>query len=284
MQSELGNIISLDGGRFRMGSKRSCQKDDGEEPVRTISLSGFGMTAAAITNQQFRRFVEDTNHITTAEEFGWSFVFDPKGASLENPGSWWRKAEGAYWRAPGGPGSNVDTIGDHPVVHVSWNDAVAFATWAGGRLPSEAGWEFAGRGGLDQKPYPWGDASPIEKFRCNIWRGKFPHENTAADGFAATCPVRAFKPNRFGFYNMVGNTWEWVADWFSRDFHALSGIHNDPKGPPIGEGRVLKGGSHLCHKSYCARYRVSARSASAPDMTTGHIGFRVAFDSKEISK
>lgn len=274
-------IIPLKGGRFRMGAKRSCQKDDGEEPVRAISVSGFRMMATAVTNTQFRNFVEDTNHITTAEKFGWSFVFDPDRASLAEPGSWWRKTKNACWHAPAGPGSSVKALGDHPVVHVSWHDAVAFARWAGGRLPSEAEWEFAGRGGLDQKRYPWGDASAVDRFRCNIWRGTFPHENTAADGFATTCPVTAFKPNRFGFYNMVGNTWEWVADWFSRDFHARSGISKDPKGPPVGEGKVLKGGSHLCHKSYCARYRLSARSASTPDMTTGHIGFRVAFDPKE---
>lgn len=266
-----------------MGAKRSCQKDDGEEPIRAITVSGFRMTACAITNRQFERFADETGYVTTAEEFGWSFVFDPQNASLDVPGSWWRKTNEASWRAPAGAGSDLTGLEDHPVVHVSWHDAKAFADWAGGRLPTEAEWEFAGRGGLDQKRYPWGDASPVEKFRCNIWRGKFPRENTSADGFAATCPVTAFKPNRFGFYNMVGNTWEWTADWFSRDFHVLSGISNDPQGPPFGEGKVLKGGSHLCHKSYCARYRLSARSASAPDMTTGHIGFRVAFEPKETT-
>lgn len=276
----LNAIANLEGGRFRMGAKRSCQKDDGEEPIRTITLSGFGIDTCATTNTQFQHFVEDTGHVTSAERFGWSFVFDAAGATLDMPGSWWIKSDGACWRSPKGPGSDLTDLGDHPVVHVSWCDAVAFADWAGGRLPTEAEWECAGRGALDQKRYPWGDASPIDKYRCNIWRGAFPHENTAADGFAGTCPVDAFKPNRFGLYNMVGNTWEWTADWFSRDFHALSGVTHDPKAPPIGEGKVLKGGSHLCHRSYCARYRLSARSASAPDMTTGHIGFRVAFDTK----
>ncbi len=275
--------ISLNPWRFRMGAKRSCQKDDGEEPVRIIALSEFKLAACATTNISFHRFVDATGYVTNAEKFGWSFVFDPKGASLERPGSWWRKAEGASWRTPAGPGSDLTGLEQHPVVHVSWQDAMAFANWVGGRLPTEAEWECAGRGGLDQKRFPWGDASPTDRFRCNIWRGNFPHENTAADGFAFTCPVTTFQPNRLGFYNMVGNTWEWTADWFSRDFHALSGITTDPKGPPIGEGKVLKGGSHLCHKSYCARYRLSARSASAPDMTTGHTGFRVAFETKETT-
>lgn len=250
--------------------------------MRAISLSGFGIGTCAVTNKQFQEFVQDTGHVATAEQFGWSFVFDPAGANLEVPGSRWAKTDGASWRRPNGPGSDLTGLGDHPVVHVSWHDAVAFAAWAGGRLPTEAQWECAGRGGLDQKRYPWGD-SPTDKHRCNIWRGVFPYENTAADGFAATCPVDAFKPNRFGLYNMVGNTWDWTADWFSRDFHVLSGATRDPQGPPFGEGKVLKGGSHLCHKSYCARYRLPARSASAPDMTTGHISFRMAFETKEFS-
>lgn len=273
--------MRLKGGKFRMGAKRSCQQDDGEEPVRTIAISGFQMAPCAVTNTQFSRFVANTGHVTTAEAFGWSFVFDASVASLAEPGSWWRKAEGAHWRAPRGAGSDIDGKERHPVVHVSWHDAAAFAAWAGGRLPTEAEWEFAARGGLVQKRYPWGDASPTEKFRCNIWRGAFPHENTAADGYAGTCPVDAFKPNRYGLFNMVGNVWEWTADWFSRDYHVINRNAQDPQGPPIGEGKVLKGGSHLCHKTYCARYRVSARSASAPDMTTGHIGFRVAYDEKD---
>ncbi|GLO69435.1 hypothetical protein MACH17_09520 [Phaeobacter inhibens] len=280
---EIYEITQLKAGRFRMGAKRSCQKDDGEEPVRTLTLSGYGIASCATTNAQFRHFVEDTGHVTSAEQFGWSFVFDAAGAQLDQPGSWWARVDGASWCAPGGPGSDLTGLEDHPVVHVSWHDAVAFAKWAGGRLPTEAEWEYAGRGGLDQKRYPWGDGSPTDKHRCNIWRGVFPHENTAADGFAGTCPVDAFKPNRYGLYNMVGNTWEWTADWFSRDYHALSRVDHDPQGPPVGDGKVLKGGSHLCHKSYCARYRVSARSASAPDMTTGHIGFRVAFAPKETT-
>lgn len=264
-----------------MGAKRSCKPGDGEDPIRKIELSSFAISACTVNNREFATFVEQTNYVTDAERHGWSFVFDPSDATLDRPGSWWRKVKGASWRRPTGPQSGIDEILNHPVVHVSWNDATEYAAWANGRLPTEAEWEFAGRGGLVQKRYPWGDASPTETFKCNIWRGAFPHENTAADGYASTCPVDTFKPNRFGMYNMVGNVWEWTADWFSRDFHAVSGIHKDPSGPPTGQGKVLKGGSHLCHKSYCARYRVSARSASAPDMSTGHIGVRIAFDAPE---
>lgn len=277
------DIAFLGRGRFRMGAKRSCHKDDGEEPIRTISVSPFRMSTCAVSNAQFREFIKATSHVTSAETFGWSFVFDPKGATIDIPGSWWSKIDGACWARPKGPETNLNGLDDHPVTHVSWHDAVAYADWVGGRLPTEAEWEYAGRGGLDQKRYPWGNASPTDSFRCNIWRGRFPHENTAADGFAGTCPVNAFKPNRHGLFNMVGNTWEWTADWFSRDYHAFSNVAQDPKGPPVGEGKVLKGGSHLCHKPYCARYRLSARSASAPDMTTGHIGFRVAFDAKDTA-
>lgn len=267
----------LKGGIFRMGSKKSCQAGDGEEPVRTIAVPDFALGIYTVTNAQFASFVRETQYETTAEKCGWSFVFDATGASLDQPGSWWAKTRAACWRTPEGQGSDFSDRTNHPVVHISWQDATAFAKWAGGRLPTEAEWEFAGRGGMDQKKYPWGNGAAEERYRCNIWRGRFPHENTAADGYAGTCPVDAFEPNRFGLYNMVGNVWEWTADWFSRDYHAVSGIDVNPQGPHVGSGKVLKGGSHLCHRSYCARYRLSARSASAPDMTTSHIGFRVAF-------
>ena len=261
-----------------MGSKISCHTGDGEEPVRMITVSDFALGIYTVTNAQFASFVRDTQYETTAEKFGWSFVFDATGASLDQPGSWWAKTGAACWWAPEGHGSDLSERANHPAVHISWQDAAAFSKWAGGRLPTEAEWEFAGRGGMDQKKYPWGNGAAEERYRCNIWRGRFPHENTAADGYAGTCPVDAFEPNRFGLYNMVGNVWEWTADWFSRDYHAVSGIKVNPKGPNVGSGKVLKGGSHLCHRSYCARYRLSARSASAPDMTTSHIGFRVAFE------
>lgn len=273
--------IKLPAGRFRMGSEGGCRPEDGEGPVRAIHLSAFALDRCAVSNAAFAVFVRDTGYVTQAEVFGWSFTFDPSDADLDRPGSWWRQTEKACWHRPEGPGSDLSGVADHPVIHVSWNDAVAYARWAGGQLPTEAQWEYAARGGLKQQPYPWGRTPPTRTYRANIWKGRFPHRNSVADGYARTCPVSAFEPNRWGFHNMVGNVWEWTADWFSRDYHAKSGIDHDPQGPPFGEGKVLKGGSYLCHKSYCARYRVSSRMGSAPDMTTAHVGFRVAYPRSE---
>ena len=273
--------IALPAGRFRMGSESGCRPEDGEGPVRAVRISAFALDSCAVSSATFGAFVQDTGYVTQAEAFGWSFAFDPQGATLDRPGSWWKRTEGACWRCPEGPGSDLSGRANHPVTHVSWNDAVAYATWAGGHLPTEAQWEYAARGGLRQMPFPWGRTPPTRRYRANIWRGVFPQENSAADGYVRTCPVAAFRPNRFGFYNMVGNVWEWTADWFSRDYHAKSGIGRDPTGPPFGEGKVLKGGSYLCHKSYCARYRVSSRMGSAPDVTTAHVGFRVAYSLSE---
>jgi formylglycine-generating enzyme len=167
---------------------------------------------------------------------------------------------------------------DHPVVHVSWNDAMAYCAWSGQRLPTEAEWEYAARGGLTGKNYPWGDKlRPGGKHLCNIWQGEFPRINTADDGYEETCPTDAFPPNGFGLYSITGNTWEWCADWFSTDFHR-DGPRNDPKGPDTGTNRVIKGGSFLCHKSYCNRYRVAARSSNTPDSSTSHMSFRCARD------
>lgn len=165
------------------------------------------------------------------------------------------------------------------MVHVSHNDARAYCAWAGKRLPTEAEWEFAARGGLVQHRYPWGDElAPRGQWRCNIWQGDFPGTNTANDGFIGTAPSRQYKPNGYGLYNVTGNVWEWCQDWFSRDFHATSEIRRDPVGPPTGSSRVVRGGSYLCHDSYCNRYRVSARSSNTPDSTTGNMGFRCAND------
>ena len=188
------------------------------------------------------------------------------------------KVEKADWRKPGGPGTTIRKQMNHPVVHLSWNDAVAYAQWLGKRLPTEAEWEFAARGGLEQALYPWGnDLMPGGKHHCNIWQGRFPDLDTAEDGFAGTAPVRSFPANAFGFFNLSGNVWEWCADWFSPNWH-LDGTRIDPKGPDSGEAKVIRGGSYLCHDSYCNRYRVSARTAVTPDSSTGHLGFRLAMD------
>ena len=282
----LTRMVKLPGGAFLMGtdSKESFPAD-GEGPVRRVTLRPFFIDRTTVTNRTFRKFIEATGYRTDAERFGWSFVFwlhIPKERFREMVKErvvavpWWCKVEGAKWDAPEGPGSDLLGREDHPVVHVSWNDAVAFTRWSGQRLPTEAEWEYAARGGLEQKVYPWGDRlRPNGEHRCNIWQGDFPNHNTAEDGYSGTCPVDAFPPNGYDLYSMTGNTWEWCADWFSADFHRTAGRDN-PTGPPIGTARVMKGGSFLCHKSYCNRYRVAARSSNTPDSSTSHMSFRCA--------
>jgi formylglycine-generating enzyme len=279
-------MIMLPGGTFLMGTDyQDAFPQDGEGPVRAVFLDPFLIDRYPVTNDLFRRFIKATDYRTEAERFGWSFVFwshIPR-ARFENlvedtvaQAPWWCKVRGAKWDAPEGPGSTVIGREHYPVVHVSWNDAKSFCEWSGQRLPSEAEWEYAARGGLEQKLYPWGDKlRPNGIHRCNIWQGKFPTHDTAEDGFAGTCPVDAFPLNGFGLYSVTGNTWEWCADWFDAEFDRASDCKN-PKGPPTGIARVMKGGSFLCHKSYCNRYRVAARSSNTPDSSTSNIGFRCA--------
>jgi formylglycine-generating enzyme required for sulfatase activity len=279
----MAGMARLPGGRFLMGTEDPDGfAGDGEGPVREIDLAPFAIDETAVTNAQFARFVEATGHRTDAETFGWSFVFykllsDAMLATrpqlvVEAP--WWCALPGACWNHPEGPQSDLSGRMDHPVVHVSWNDAIAYCRWAGKRLPTEAQWEYAARGGLEQKRFPWGDElRPDGEHRCNIWQGRFPDENTLEDGYLGTAPARSFKPNGFGLYNMAGNVWEWCEDWFSADFH-LTGPRSDPAGPPRGSGRVMRGGSFLCHHSYCNRYRVAARYQNTPDSSTSNTGFR----------
>ncbi len=259
---------------------------DGEGPVRPVTLRPFSIDRHTVTNRCFETFVEATGYRTDAERYGWSFVFWgllPKARFRELAedtvagAPWWCKVRGARWNSPEGPGSTVAKRGDHPVVHVSFNDALAYTRWSGQRLPTEAEWEYAARGGLDQKTYAWGDKlRPNGEHRCNIWQGSFPEQDTADDGYAGTCPVEAFPANAYGLYSMTGNTWEWCADWFSADFHR-TGERDNPAGPPEGTTRVVKGGSFLCHKSYCNRYRVAARTSNTPDSSTSHMSFRCVF-------
>ena len=193
---------------------------------------------------------------------------------------WWRQVYGANWRHPAGPQSDVNGLTDHPVVHVSWNDAMAYCDWAGVRLPTEAEWEFAARGGLVQKRYVWGDEfAPDGAAMCNIFEGSFPVENTAEDGYVGTAPVASFPANGYGLHNMAGNVWEWCNDWFHTNYHE-TGPTSDPMGPDAGEAKVMRGGSYLCHDSYCNRYRVAARSSNTVDSSTGNLGFRVAADGR----
>jgi sulfatase modifying factor 1 len=271
-------MASIPGGSFLMGSDSpDTFIDDAEGPVREVHLPRYLIDTAAVTNAQFAAFVADTGYVTDAERDGWSFVFLGRlhpaacmavreGVVAEAP--WWLAVERASWRAPEGPGSAIGTRSNHPVVHVSWHDAAAYAAWCGKRLPTEAEWEKAARGGLVQATYPWGDElRPDGKHRCNLWQGRFPEVDTGNDGYIGTCPVDAFEPNGYGLHNMAGNVWEWCADRWS------------PDAPPDADpARVIRGGSYLCHASYCNRYRVSARHHNHPASTTGHMGFRCAAD------
>lgn len=273
------------GGTFRMGSEGPYVfPEDGEGPVREVGVAPFLIDPCAVTNAQYATFVKATGYRTDAERFGWSFVFEGflppalREAARVAAAPWWVRVEGAYWKSPEGPGSDSGSRQNHPVVHVSWHDAAAYCAWAGVRLPTEAEWEYAARGGLEQKQYPWGDElTPGGVHNCNIWQGRFPELNTAEDGYLGTAPVKSYRPNGFGLYNTSGNVWDWCADWFSRDFH-FEGPRADPKGPPEGSQRVVRGGSYLCHADYCNRYRVAARTSNTPDSTTGHTGFRCAAD------
>jgi formylglycine-generating enzyme required for sulfatase activity len=280
-------MVFVPGGEFLMGTDdREGFPTDGEGPIRRVRVKPFLMDRTTITNAQFAEFVKATGYKTEAERFGWSYVFHllvtpcarhrVVGTAAQTP--WWLGVKGAAWARPFGPDSNVRQLRDHPVTHVSWNDAQAYCRWAGKWLPTEAEWEFAARGGLEQARYPWGDAlTPGGEHVCNIWQGRFPHLNTQEDGYLGTCPADAFPPNGYGLHNVAGNVWEWTADWFSPTFH-VDGSRDNPQGPPEGQAKVTRGGSYLCHKSYCNRYRVAARSQNTPDSSTGNLGFRCVAD------
>ncbi|MER5389731.1 formylglycine-generating enzyme family protein [Saccharopolyspora sp. NPDC002686] len=255
---------------------------DGEGPVRPVTVEPFQVAVHAVTNAQFAEFTEATGYVTDAERFGWSYVFAgflPGSLRKDSPrpdaAPWWCGVRGASWQHPEGPGSTVEERLDHPAVHVSWHDAVAFCRWSGTRLPTEAEWEYAARGGLERKRFAWGDElAPGGEHRCNIWQGQFPVKNTVEDGYRGTAPVDAFPPNGFGLHNVAGNVWEWCADWWGVDHSAAA--NRNPTGPAEGTSKVMRGGSYLCHDSYCNRYRVAARTSNTPDSSSGNLGFRVA--------
>jgi len=279
-------MVRLDGGSFLMGTDSDDGfPADGEGPVREVDLDPFYIDIHPVTNREFREFVQDTGYETDAEKDGWSFVFQAfvdektaRWAPRVQKAPWWVKIEDACWKWPEGRGSHISNRLDHPVVHVSWNDAQAFCEWAGLRLPTEAEWEYAARGGLTQKTYPWGDElRPDGQHMCNIWQGSFPDHNTKGDGYGGAAPVKSFPPNDYGLYGMSGNVWDWCSNWFRPDYH-VDDPRENPTCPPDGEAKVMRGGSYLCHDSYCNRYRVAARSANTPDSTTGNLGFRCVAD------
>ena len=273
--------VAIPAGAALLGSTHPlAYPEDGEGPLRRVRLDAFAIAPHAVTNAEFARFVEATGFETEAERFGWSFVFAgllpdefPETRGVASA-PWWRQVYDASWSRPEGPHSTVEGREAHPVVHVSWNDAVAYCGWAGARLPSEAEWEYAARGGVEGALFPWGDElEPGGEHRMNVWQGDFPARNTLEDGFLGTCPVDSFDANGFGLYNATGNVWEWTADWFSHDFHTRD-TRTNPQGPRRGTHRTARGGSYLCHASYCRRYRVAARNALTPDSSSGNVGFR----------
>ena len=293
------------GGTFRMGSDKHYPE---EAPAHRVTVSGFWIDRTPVTNRQFKDFVRATGHVTFAELppdpknypgalphmlYAASLVFAPPGrpVDLKNWGEWWQFLKGANWRHPYGSKSNINALDNHPVVHVAYADALAYAQWAGKELPTEAEWEFAARGGLDGAEFAWGDEfKPGGQHRANTWQGNFPNENLAEDGFERTSPVMAFPSNGYGVYDMIGNVWEWTADWWSAKHEADAPkaccVPENPRGgseaasydlcqPQIKIPRkVIKGGSHLCAPNYCRRYRPAARHAEAVDTSTSHLGFR----------
>lgn len=279
----------IPGGVFLMGNERDYGfASDGEGPVHEVELAPFWIDETAVTNEAFNAFVNATGYRTEAERLGWSFVFAGylppnhparRGGPRVLGSEWWCRVEGATWRRPEGEGSNIKSRWAHPVVQVSWHDAAAYAAWAGKRLPTEAEWERAARGGLPHaNRFPWGDElEPEGRHRMNVWQGEFPLRDTGADGHRGTAPAKSFRANAHGLYNMTGNVWEWCADWFDAGYYARS-PRRDPAGPAMGVRRVMRGGSHLCHASYCNRYRVDARNSNTPDSAATHTGFRCARD------
>jgi formylglycine-generating enzyme required for sulfatase activity len=298
----------IPGGVFRMGSSHFYPE---EQPVHRVRVDGFWMDATPVTNRQFKAFVEATGYRTFAEIPPRAEDYPGALPEMLHPGSlvftqpngpvpmqieyWWAFVLGADWRHPYGPESHLDGLEDHPVVHVAFTDAEAYAAWAGKRLPTEAEWEFAARGGLDQADYAWGDSlTPDKKFLANFWQGRFPYENLGEDGFERTSPVGTFPANPFGLVDMIGNTWEWTQDWYasrhpeeaqkaccvpSNPRGGAQADSHDPRAPGLPTARkVLKGGSHLCAPNYCQRYRPAARYPHPIDTTTSHIGFRCVAD------
>ncbi len=307
-----GNVVFIPGGVFRMGSERHYPE---EAPAHRVTVDDFWIDRIPVTNDQFRDFVNATGHVTTAETipdikdypgalphmlYAGSLVFVPPmpPVDLRRWSQWWTFMKGADWRHPYGPKSTIHGIDNHPVVHVTFADALAYAHWAGKDLPTEAEWEFASRGGLDGAEFAWGDELiPGGRHMANIWQGEFPHQNLARDGYRRTSPVTAFPPNGYGVHDMIGNVWEWTSDWYAprhtADVSKACCIPQNPRGPREDQShdpcqpqikiprKVLKGGSHLCAPNYCRRYRPAARHPEPVDTSTCHVGFRCVVRNQE---
>lgn len=276
--------VTLGGTSFWMGDAfGDGAREDGETPEHAVYLDIFSMDVATVTNRDYAAFVTATGYVSDAEHHGASAVFEhhvkARSEDIEGrfPGApWWLCVRGADWRHPAGPESSVAGLEDHPVVHVSWNDAMAYCRWTNRQLPTEAQWEHACRGGHRGRRFPWGNTLETDSGKawpCNIWQGTFPHVNDCEDGWDATAPAEAFMPNDHGLRQMIGNVWEWCADWFDPGYYAISPITN-PSGPESGTRRIMRGGSFLCHDSYCNRYRSAARSSNTPESSASNIGFR----------
>ncbi|WP_396617489.1 formylglycine-generating enzyme family protein [Lysobacter soli] len=305
-------MVWIPGGTFLMGSDHHYPE---EAPAHKVKVDAFWMDEHAVTNDQFARFVAQTGYVTSAERPAKaedypgadpamlapaSVVFIPPAGpvDLRNPYQWWHYVAGANWRHPRGPDSSIADLGDHPVVHVAFEDALAYARWAGKDLPTEAEWEFAARGGLHAAEYVWGDElTPGGVHLANTWQGVFPHENLVVDGHRWTAPVRSYPANGYGLYEMAGNVWEWTTDWYRsghQSTHACCTVDNprgatleqslDPHNPARIPRRVMKGGSHLCAPNYCRRYRPAARMAQPVDTATCHLGLRCIVRGAEAGK
>lgn len=301
----MAEMVWIEGGAFAMGSDHHYAE---EKPVHRVKVNGFFIDATPVTNAQFRAFVEATGHVTMAEKTpdpkdypgalpemlkAGSLVFNPPNhpVNLRDWSQWWEFRFRTNWRKPTGKGSSLKGLDDHPVVHVAYADAEAYAKWAGKELPTEAEWEFAARGGLEGTEYAWGDEfTPGGQLMANTWHGEFPYQNLAPDGFERTSPVKSFPANGYGLYDMIGNVWEWTSDWWStrhpEDAPKACCVPLNPRGGPVEASydpqqpnitiprKVLKGGSHLCAPNYCRRYRPAARHAEPIDTSTSHVGFR----------
>jgi formylglycine-generating enzyme required for sulfatase activity len=276
-------LVEIPSGFFDMGTRKSRFPEDLDSPRQKVFVSKFLFSPTAVTNAQFARFVAETNYQTVAEQEGWSYVFDLQlKKPLDWPDNpiglpWWRGVTGASWNAPAGPGSSWESQPDHPVVHIAWYDADAYCRWAGLRLPREAEWERAARGGLAHKKFPWGNSfNPNGAEAMNTWCGDFPSYSSRPEGYVGTVPVNAFEPNGYGIFNTTGNVWEWVSNFAGQRPKPSENPERDPTGPVSGYARMQKGGSFLCHDSYCNRYHVHSRTSNDPDSTTSNCGFRVA--------